>query len=119
MVGTGYVKAGVEELHKLLKDDDMWIKSSEEEGGRDVLDEDKYQKAFPRCSKRNRIVVKQLHAASPMIATRKFLVHRKCLQIDQGTWIVAEISLVDAANPKYFHRLPSGCLIQRHNPPNQ
>ncbi|GKD29369.1 homeobox-leucine zipper protein HDG11 [Tanacetum coccineum] len=173
MVGTGYMKAGVQELHKLLKDDDMWIKSSEEEGGRDVLDEDKYQKAFPRSSKRNHImrswttessravtfipinhldlaymitayawsflfpnmvatdktvkvfssdesphmssqvVVKQLHAASPMIATRKFLVHRKCLQIDQGTWIVAEISLVDAANPKYFHRLPSGCLIQR------
>ncbi|GKE14947.1 hypothetical protein Tco_1422524 [Tanacetum coccineum] len=92
MVGTGYVKAGVQELHKLLKDDDMWIKSSEEEGGRDVLDEDKYQKAFPRSSKRNHImrswttessraVVKQLHAASPMIATRKFLVHRKCLQI--------------------------------------
>ncbi|GJX30584.1 START domain-containing protein [Tanacetum coccineum] len=123
MVGTGYVKAGVQELHKLLKDDDMWIKSSPEGGGRDVLDEDKYQKAFPRSSKRNRImrswttessraVIKQLHAASLMIATRKFLVHIKCLQIDQGTWIVAEISLVDAANPKYFHRLPSGCLIQ-------
>ncbi|GKF62268.1 hypothetical protein Tco_0182322, partial [Tanacetum coccineum] len=57
MVGTGYVKAGVQELHKLLKDDDMWIKSSPEGGGgRDVLDEDKYQKTFPRSSKRNRIM---------------------------------------------------------------
>ncbi|GJV94406.1 homeobox-leucine zipper protein HDG11 [Tanacetum coccineum] len=176
MVG-GYVKAGVKELHELLKSDDMWIKKSPE--GRDVvvLDEDKYQKAFPRSSKRNHIswttessravafiqmnhldladmiteyawsflfpnmvatdktikvmssgsdnsphmtsqvhlhaqVSKQLHADSPMIATRNFAVLRTCLQIHQGTWIVAEISLDDAANPHYFHRLPSGCLIE-------
>ncbi|GJV29772.1 hypothetical protein Tco_1386220 [Tanacetum coccineum] len=97
MVGTGYVKAGVQELHKLLKDDDMWIKSFPEGGGgRDVLDEDKYQKAFPGSSKRNRImrswttessraVVKQLHAASPMIATRKFLISGFSISIDGHT----------------------------------
>lgn len=41
--------ATVKELQELFKDD-MWIKSP---GGRDVLDEHKYQQAFPRSSKRN------------------------------------------------------------------
>ncbi|KAL6585280.1 hypothetical protein OROMI_004569 [Orobanche minor] len=58
------------------------------------------------------LVSKKLHAASPMMATRIFAVLRTCYQIDQGTWIVAEIS-PDSSNGRYFHRLPSGCLIER------
>ncbi|GJY21163.1 hypothetical protein Tco_0393729 [Tanacetum coccineum] len=150
MVGTGHVKAGVQELHKLLKDDDMWIKSSPEGGGRDVLDEDKYQKAFPRSSKRNRIMRSwttessravvfipmnhldlaymitsvQTYAWSflfpNMVATDEIVKvfssdespHMSSQVIDHGHGLLLRISLVDAAKPNIFHRLPSGGLSQ-------
>lgn len=57
-------------------------------------------------------VSKQLHAASPMLISRQFGVIRTCLLIDQGTWVVAEISL-DKKTPYFCQRLPSGCLIER------
>ncbi|PWA97882.1 hypothetical protein CTI12_AA024770 [Artemisia annua] len=50
-INKSNVMAGVKELQELFKDD-MWIKSPE--GGRDVLDEDKYQQAFPRNTNRNK-----------------------------------------------------------------
>ncbi|GJW40853.1 zinc finger, CCHC-type containing protein [Tanacetum coccineum] len=34
--------------------------------------------------------------AIPMVANRKFTVLRTCLQIDQGTWVIAELSHVSA-----------------------
>ncbi|PWA81580.1 Homeobox domain-containing protein/START domain-containing protein [Artemisia annua] len=56
------------------------------------------------------LVRKELQASSPcMIAKRKFTLLRACMQIDQGTWVVAEIS---HCPPNNFRRLPSGCLIQ-------
>ncbi|GJW32940.1 reverse transcriptase domain-containing protein [Tanacetum coccineum] len=48
--------------------------------------------------------------AIPMVANRKFTVLRTCLKIDQGTWVIAELSHVSA--PYTYRRLPSGCLIE-------
>ncbi|GJV56009.1 START domain-containing protein [Tanacetum coccineum] len=57
------------------------------------------------------MVYKEMQATSPMVANRKFTVLRTCLQIDQGTWVIAELSHVSP--PNTYRRLPSGCLIER------
>ncbi|GKD06998.1 homeobox-leucine zipper protein HDG11, partial [Tanacetum coccineum] len=55
---------------------------------------------------------KELQATSPcMAAKRRFTLLRMCIQIDQGTWVVAEISHCPSSNNN-IRRLPSGCLIQ-------
>nr|GFA03008.1 homeobox-leucine zipper protein HDG11 [Tanacetum cinerariifolium] len=57
------------------------------------------------------MVCKEMQATSPMVHNRKFPVLRTCLQIDQGTWVIAEPSDVNA--PNTYRWLPSGCLIER------
>nr|GEZ52533.1 homeobox-leucine zipper protein ROC8 [Tanacetum cinerariifolium] len=52
-----------------------------------------------------------MQVTSAMVPNKKFTVLRTCLQIDQGTWVIAEPSHVDA--PNTYRRLPSGCLIER------
>ncbi|GJW83669.1 homeobox-leucine zipper protein HDG11 [Tanacetum coccineum] len=56
------------------------------------------------------MVYKEMQATLTMVANRKFTVLRTCLQIDQGTWVIAELSHVRA--PNTYRRLPSGCLIE-------
>ncbi|GKC77620.1 homeobox-leucine zipper protein HDG11, partial [Tanacetum coccineum] len=55
-------------------------------------------------------VYKEMQATLTIVANRKFTVLRTCLQIDQGTWVIAELSHVRA--PNTYRRLPSGCLIE-------
>nr|GEZ51728.1 homeobox-leucine zipper protein ROC8 [Tanacetum cinerariifolium] len=57
------------------------------------------------------MVYKEMQVTSAMVPNKKFTVLRTCLQIDQGTWVIAEPSHVDA--PNTYRRLPSGCLIER------
>nr|GEU74036.1 homeobox domain-containing protein/START domain-containing protein [Tanacetum cinerariifolium] len=52
-----------------------------------------------------------MQATPPLVPNRKFTVLRTCLQIDQGTWVIAEPSHVNA--PNTYRQLPSGCLIER------
>ncbi|GKD68321.1 homeobox-leucine zipper protein ROC8, partial [Tanacetum coccineum] len=58
-----------------------------------------------------RVVYREMQATSPVVPNRKFTVLRSCTQIDQATWLIAEISHV--LSPNTYRRLPSGCLIQR------
>ncbi|PWA98541.1 START domain-containing protein [Artemisia annua] len=55
---------------------------------------------------------KELQATSPcMVAKRRFMnLLRAYVQIDQGMWVIAEISHCPSSDK--FRRLPSGCLIQ-------
>ena len=59
---------------------------------------------------------KELQVTSPLVAKRKFTCLRTCKQIDQGTWVVSDISYEPILNFNGYHsnyrRLPSGCLIQ-------
>nr|GEY03002.1 homeobox-leucine zipper protein HDG11 [Tanacetum cinerariifolium] len=54
-----------------------------------------------------------MQATSLMVANRKFTVLRTSLQIDQGTWVIAELSHVSA--PNTYRQLPFGCLVERIN----
>ncbi|GJY62426.1 homeobox-leucine zipper protein HDG11, partial [Tanacetum coccineum] len=45
-----------------------------------------------------------------MVSNRKFTVLITSLQIDQGTWVITELSHVRA--PNTYRRLPSRCLIE-------
>ncbi|GJZ63033.1 homeobox-leucine zipper protein ROC8 [Tanacetum coccineum] len=124
---------GVHTLRQLTEKNDFWIKFEQE--GRDVLAQHKYQQAFPWWNKnlswtteasRASVVVKMHHrdlaerlaecyremqATSLVVPNRKFTVLISCTQIDQGTWIIAEISHVPS--PNTYRRVPFGCLIQR------
>nr|GEX93932.1 homeobox-leucine zipper protein HDG12-like [Tanacetum cinerariifolium] len=51
-----------------------------------------------------------MQATSPVVPNRKFAVVRSYTQIDQGTWLTAEI--LHVRSPNTYRRLPSGCLIQ-------
>ncbi|PWA38216.1 homeobox-leucine zipper protein HDG11 [Artemisia annua] len=63
-----------------------------------------------------KLMYKELQVTSPLVAKRKFTCLRTCKQIDQGTWVVADISYEPILNLNGYHsnyrRLPSGCLIQ-------
>ncbi|GKA82006.1 homeobox-leucine zipper protein ROC8 [Tanacetum coccineum] len=58
-----------------------------------------------------RLVYREMQATSPVVPSKKFTVLRSCTQIDQGTWLIAEISHVPS--PNTYRRLLFGCLIQR------
>ncbi|GJU38796.1 homeobox-leucine zipper protein ROC8 [Tanacetum coccineum] len=113
----------------------VYIQIKFEQEGRDVLAQHKYQQAFPWWNKnlswtteasRASVVVKMHHldlaewlakvyremqATSLVVPNRNFTVLRSCIQIDQGTWHIAEISHVPS--PNTYIRVPSGCLNQR------
>ncbi|CAA7032802.1 unnamed protein product [Microthlaspi erraticum] len=61
------------------------------------------------------VIWEQLHILSPLVPARDFMIVRCCQKIDEGTWIVADVSHsivnFDQVNASCFKR-PSGCLIQ-------
>ncbi|XP_072952690.1 homeobox-leucine zipper protein ROC8-like [Typha angustifolia] len=63
------------------------------------------------------LMYEELHVLSPVVPTREFCFLRYCQQIEQGLWVIADVS-VDLprenqySTPSRSRRLPSGCLIQ-------
>lgn len=55
-----------------------------------------------------------MEALSPLVATREFCELRYCQQIEQGSWIVVNVSydLPQFVSHSQSYRFPSGCLIQ-------
>lgn len=63
-------------------------------------------------------IYEELQVLSPVVPTREFCFLRCCQQIQQGVWMVADVS-VDYPNRanqltpfSQSKRLPSGCLIE-------
>lgn len=59
----------------------------------------------------------QMHMLSPLVPQREFYILRSCQQIDQGAWVIADISYgFSNVDPNISlsraWKLPSGCLIQ-------
>ncbi|XP_068307009.1 homeobox-leucine zipper protein HDG11-like [Pyrus communis] len=63
------------------------------------------------------LMYNELQVLSPLVPTREFYFLRYCQQIEQGLWIIVDVSY-DFPQDNQFtsqcrsHRLPSGCLIQ-------
>ncbi|KAJ4886266.1 Homeobox-leucine zipper protein HDG8 [Raphanus sativus] len=61
------------------------------------------------------VIWEQLHILSPLVPPREFMIVRCCQNIDEGIWIVADVShrIVnsDQVNP-FCYKRPSGCLIR-------
>ncbi|KAF8048008.1 hypothetical protein N665_2726s0005 [Sinapis alba] len=61
------------------------------------------------------VIWEQLHILSPLVPPREFMIVRCCQKIDEGLWIVADVShrIVnsDQINP-FCYKRPSGCLIR-------
>lgn len=55
-----------------------------------------------------------MEVLSPLVATREFCELRYCQQIEQGSWIVVNVSydLPQFVSQSQSYRFPSGCLIQ-------
>lgn len=57
----------------------------------------------------------QMHVLSPLVQPREFQFLRYCQQIEEGVWVIADVSF-DSFRQKtsFFHswRHPSGCMIQ-------
>lgn len=55
-----------------------------------------------------------MEVLSPLVATREFCGLRYCQQIEQGSWIVVNVSydLPQFVSHSQSYRFPSGCLIQ-------
>uniref|UniRef100_A0A7N0V989 Uncharacterized protein n=1 Tax=Kalanchoe fedtschenkoi TaxID=63787 RepID=A0A7N0V989_KALFE len=59
----------------------------------------------------------EVQVLSPLVPTREFFFLRYCQQVQQGLWIIADVSCDFPCNHQFSsrhlsHRLPSGCLIQ-------
>lgn len=60
----------------------------------------------------------ELQVLSPLVPTRQIYFLRFCQQIEQGAWVIVDVSYDLPHQEKQFassskaHRLPSGCLIQ-------
>lgn len=63
------------------------------------------------------LMYEELQVLSPVVSTREFFFLRYCQQIEQGLWVIGDVS-VDLSRESQFssssrsRRLPSGCLIQ-------
>ncbi|XP_077230301.1 homeobox-leucine zipper protein ROC8-like [Tasmannia lanceolata] len=63
------------------------------------------------------MMYEELQVLSPLVSTREFYFLRYCQQIEQGLWVVVDVSfdlssMNQFAPPSRSRRLPSGCLIQ-------
>ncbi|KAJ1430500.1 START-like domain superfamily [Sesbania bispinosa] len=58
-----------------------------------------------------------LHILSPLLPTREFVFLRYCKQVEEGMWVVVDVSCDSSsqygATPTHTWRFPSGCLIQK------
>ncbi|KAF8089857.1 hypothetical protein N665_0495s0006 [Sinapis alba] len=98
------------------------------------LDSEKWKKLFPTIVNKSttihtlgselpikencnvlQVIWEQLHILSPLVPPREFMIVRCCQQIDEGLWIIADVSnnIVnsDQVSPSCYKR-PSGCLIR-------
>ncbi|KAL5157944.1 Homeobox-leucine zipper protein HDG11 [Glycine soja] len=61
------------------------------------------------------LMFEQMHVLSPLVQPREFQFLRYCEQIEEGVWVIADVSF-DSFRQKtsFFHswRHPSGCMIQ-------
>ncbi|KAG5132635.1 hypothetical protein JHK82_023823 [Glycine max] len=61
------------------------------------------------------LMFEQMHVLSPLVQPREFQFLRYCQQIEEGVWVIADVSF-DSFRQKtsFFHswRHPSGCMIQ-------
>ncbi|KAF3524191.1 hypothetical protein F2Q69_00050455 [Brassica cretica] len=60
------------------------------------------------------LMYEEMEVLSPLVATREFCELRYCQQIEQGSWIVVNVSyhLPQLVSHSHSYRFPSGCLIQ-------
>ncbi|XP_022889938.1 homeobox-leucine zipper protein HDG11-like [Olea europaea var. sylvestris] len=64
------------------------------------------------------LMYEELQVLSPLVPTRQIYFLRFCQQIEQGAWVIVDVSYDLPHQEKQFassskaHRLPSGCLIQ-------
>ncbi|KAJ0987295.1 hypothetical protein J5N97_005651 [Dioscorea zingiberensis] len=63
------------------------------------------------------LMYEELQVLSPVVSTREFFFLRYCQQIEQGLWVIGDVSVdlsreSQFASPSRSRRLPSGCLIQ-------
>ncbi|CAF2086821.1 unnamed protein product [Brassica napus] len=61
------------------------------------------------------VIWEKLHILSPLVPPREFMIVRCCQKIDEGIWIVADVSqrIVDSDQINSFcYKRPSGCLIR-------
>ncbi|CAH2067056.1 unnamed protein product [Thlaspi arvense] len=60
------------------------------------------------------LMYEEMEVLSPLVATREFCELRYCQQIEQGSWIVVNVSydLPQFVSNSQSYRFPSGCLIQ-------
>ncbi|KAG7589971.1 Homeobox domain [Arabidopsis suecica] len=60
------------------------------------------------------LLYEEMEVLSPLVATREFCELRYCQQIEQGSWIVVNVSydLPQFVSHSQSYRFPSGCLIQ-------
>ncbi|ESQ27851.1 hypothetical protein EUTSA_v10018189mg [Eutrema salsugineum] len=60
------------------------------------------------------LLYEEMEVLSPLVATREFCELRYCQQIEQGSWIVVNVSydLPQSVSHSQSYRFPSGCLIQ-------
>lgn len=57
----------------------------------------------------------QVHVLSPLVSPREFYFLRYCQQIEEGLWVIANVSYSSVGQtiiPSRSWRLPSGCMIQ-------
>ncbi|KAJ0237181.1 Homeobox-leucine zipper protein HDG8 [Hirschfeldia incana] len=61
------------------------------------------------------VIWEQLHILSPLVPPREFMIVRCCQKIDDGLWIIADVShnivYSDQVSPSCY-KGPSGCLIR-------
>ncbi|CAN8269833.1 unnamed protein product [Cochlearia groenlandica] len=62
------------------------------------------------------VIWEQLHIVSPLVTPREFVILRCCQKIDNGIWMIADVSHqidnFDIINASCCYKRPSGCLIQ-------
>ncbi|KFK41777.1 hypothetical protein AALP_AA2G170800 [Arabis alpina] len=60
------------------------------------------------------LLYEEMELLSPLVATREFCELRYCQQIEQGSWVVVNVSydLPQFVSHSQSYRFPSGCLIQ-------
>ncbi|KAK7319224.1 hypothetical protein RJT34_03942 [Clitoria ternatea] len=131
----------IEELMKLLNmNEPLWRRSRK---GKLLFQRNKYLRIFPKnnhlkgpdayieASKDSRVVNMggaqliemfmnsmraEMHILSPLVPSREFLFLRYCKQIQEGLWVIGDVSF-DSSNyrtrpVRRAWKLPSGCLIQ-------
>nr|XP_031247246.1 homeobox-leucine zipper protein ROC8-like [Pistacia vera] len=62
------------------------------------------------------LMYEQMHILSPLVAPREYYFLRHCQQIEQGLWVMVDVSCdwppQENISPSRCWRLPSGCMIQ-------